>query len=111
MRETIENDTCHKSVLSACSVFSQPMTPFQIQFLNAVGDLLDLIPALSDTENSTQDALKRYDQGHCSALIKVRHTTFLFFHTDFFHMTPKYVNISSLLRLYRSAHGLLYCGF
>ncbi|CAK6443646.1 unnamed protein product [Pipistrellus nathusii] len=49
----------------------KPMTPFQIQFLNAVGDLLDLIPALSDTENSTQDALKRYDQGHCSALIKV----------------------------------------
>ncbi|XP_036312167.1 phospholipase B-like 1 isoform X2 [Pipistrellus kuhlii] len=48
-----------------------PMTPFQIQFLNAVGDLLDLIPALSKTENSSQDALKRYDQGHCSALIKV----------------------------------------
>lgn len=104
MRETIENDTCYKSVLRARSVFSQPMTLFQIQFLNAVGDLLDLIPSFSHTKNSSLDVFKRWDQGHCSALIKVRHTTaFLFFlvlvHTDFFRMTPKYVNIPSLLGL------------
>lgn len=103
MRETIENDTCYQSVLSTRSVFSQPMTLFQIQFLNAVGDLLDLIPSFSHTKNSSLDVFKRWDQGHCSALIKVRHTAFLFFlvlvHTDFFHLTPKYVNISSLLWL------------
>lgn len=91
---------CHKSVLSAVSVSPQPMTLFQIQFLNAVGDLLDLIPSLSPMKNSSLELFKRWDQGHCSALIKVRHTAaFLFFlvlvHTDFFYMTPKYGTISS----------------
>ncbi|XP_006084330.1 phospholipase B-like 1 isoform X1 [Myotis lucifugus] len=49
----------------------KPMTLFQIQFLNAVGDLLDLIPSFSHTKNSSLDVFKRWDQGHCSALIKV----------------------------------------
>ena len=93
---------CHKSVLSVVSVFSQPMTLFQIQFLNAVGDLLDLIPSLSPTKNSSLKVFKRWDMGHCSALIKVRHTAvFLFFlvlvHTDFLYVTPKYGNVSSTL--------------
>lgn len=84
------------------SVFSQPMTLFQIQFLNSVGDLLDLIPFLSPTKNSSLQVFKRWDMGHCSALIKVRHTAaFLFLlvldHTDFFCMTPKYGDISSSL--------------
>ncbi|XP_037370205.1 phospholipase B-like 1 [Talpa occidentalis] len=49
----------------------KPMTLFQIQFLNAVGDLLDLIPSLSPTKNSSLKVFKRWDMGHCSALIKV----------------------------------------
>uniref|UniRef100_A0A8C8YZZ5 Phospholipase B-like n=1 Tax=Prolemur simus TaxID=1328070 RepID=A0A8C8YZZ5_PROSS len=50
---------------------TKPMTPFQIQFLNAVGDLLDLIPSLSPTKNISLKFFKRWDMGHCSALIKV----------------------------------------
>ncbi|KAG8513806.1 Phospholipase B-like 1 [Galemys pyrenaicus] len=55
----------------AVSEGRKPMTIFQIQFLNAVGDLLDLIPSLSPTKNSTLKVFKRWDMGHCSALIKV----------------------------------------
>ncbi|KAM6436702.1 phospholipase B-like 1 [Liasis olivaceus] len=55
-----------------------PLTDFEISFLNAVGDLLDLIPALF-SESTNSDSLfmpevsRRYqwDMGHCSALIKV----------------------------------------
>lgn len=50
---------------------TKPMTMSQIQFLNAVGDLLDLIPSLSPSKNSSMKAFKRWDMGHCSALIKV----------------------------------------
>ncbi|KAB0388386.1 hypothetical protein FD755_003342 [Muntiacus reevesi] len=56
----------------AVFVFPQPITLFQIQFLNAIGDLLDLIPSLSPTKNSSLKFFKRWDMGHCSALIKVR---------------------------------------
>lgn len=49
----------------------KPMTLFQIQFLNAVGDLLDLIPSLSPRKNSSLQVFKRWNMGHCSALIKV----------------------------------------
>lgn len=49
----------------------KPMTMFQIQFLNAVGDLLDLIPSLSPTKTSSLKKFKIWDMGHCSALIKV----------------------------------------
>ncbi|XP_014689697.2 phospholipase B-like 1 [Equus asinus] len=49
----------------------KPMTMFQIQFLNAVGDLLDLIPSLSPTQVYNLKFFKRWDMGHCSALIKV----------------------------------------
>ncbi|KAB0351164.1 hypothetical protein FD754_016021 [Muntiacus muntjak] len=51
---------------------TKPITLFQIQFLNAIGDLLDLIPSLSPTKNSSLKFFKRWDMGHCSALIKVR---------------------------------------
>ncbi|XP_074213346.1 phospholipase B-like 1 isoform X2 [Camelus bactrianus] len=50
---------------------TKPLTLFQIQFLNAVGDLLDLIPSFSPTKNSSLNFSKRWDMGHCSALIKV----------------------------------------
>uniref|UniRef100_U3FA79 Phospholipase B-like n=1 Tax=Micrurus fulvius TaxID=8637 RepID=U3FA79_MICFL len=55
-----------------------PLTEFEISFLNAIGDLLDLIPALSsksrnDDSPSMSGASNMYewDMGHCSALIKV----------------------------------------
>ncbi|XP_048191210.1 phospholipase B-like 1 [Perognathus longimembris pacificus] len=48
----------------------KPLTMFQIQFLNAVGDLLDLIPSLSPSKFPGMNR-KRWDMGHCSALIKV----------------------------------------
>ncbi|VTJ52204.1 phospholipase B-like 1 [Marmota monax] len=50
---------------------TKPMTMFQIQFLNAVGDLLDLIPSFSPTKSNNMKVFKRWDMGHCSALIKV----------------------------------------
>lgn len=49
----------------------KPMSMFQVQFLNSVGDLLDLIPSLSPTKNTSLKFVKRWDMGHCSALIKV----------------------------------------
>ncbi|XP_066489945.1 phospholipase B-like 1 [Tiliqua scincoides] len=55
-----------------------PLTQFQVQFLNTVGDLLDLIPALSSHSprfdyNIIPGGSRKYqwDMGHCSALIKV----------------------------------------
>ncbi|XP_062991049.1 phospholipase B-like 1 [Elgaria multicarinata webbii] len=55
-----------------------PLNAFQVSFLNAVGDLLDLIPALfSDSAGSNYNVMsggsRRYqwEMGHCSALIKV----------------------------------------
>lgn len=49
----------------------QPLSLFDIQFLNAVGDLLDLIPALASSSGHLL-RYKRPGMGHCSALIKVR---------------------------------------
>ncbi|XP_070803125.1 phospholipase B-like 1 [Pituophis catenifer annectens] len=55
-----------------------PLTDFEISFLNAIGDLLDLIPALtSDSRNNDflsmpeVSRMYQWDMGHCSALIKV----------------------------------------
>lgn len=50
--------------------FPQPLSMFDIQFLNAVGDLLDLIPALAPSPSRLL-RLKHPGMGHCSALIKV----------------------------------------
>lgn len=46
---------------------------FAVQFLNAVGDLLDLIPALAPETHlkHRKTAHKQPGMGHCSALIKV----------------------------------------
>lgn len=52
--------------------FPQPLSLFEIQFLNAVGDMLDLIPALVPTSNRRLRNFKLPGMGHCSALIKVR---------------------------------------
>ncbi|XP_006866133.1 PREDICTED: phospholipase B-like 1 [Chrysochloris asiatica] len=55
----------------ALSEGKKPLTLAQIQFLNSVGDLLDLIPSFSVMKNNSQTFLKRLEMGHCSALIKV----------------------------------------
>uniref|UniRef100_A0A3Q1BZE7 Phospholipase B-like n=1 Tax=Amphiprion ocellaris TaxID=80972 RepID=A0A3Q1BZE7_AMPOC len=49
----------------------KPLSLFAIQFLNAVGDLLDLIPALVPSSNSPLRDFKLPGMGHCSALIKM----------------------------------------
>ncbi|KAM3598434.1 uncharacterized protein V6R79_018022 [Siganus canaliculatus] len=49
----------------------KPLTLFEVQFLNAVGDLLDLIPALVPSSNRTLRDFKLPGMGHCSALIKM----------------------------------------
>ncbi|XP_068192495.1 phospholipase B-like 1 [Antennarius striatus] len=46
----------------------KPLTLFDLQFLNAVGDLLDLIPALT---NKRTRQFRYPGMGHCSALIKM----------------------------------------
>ncbi|XP_049602012.1 phospholipase B-like 1 [Syngnathus scovelli] len=48
----------------------KPLSLFAVQFLNAVGDLLDLIPALVRTPTKPAH-LKLPGMGHCSALIKM----------------------------------------
>ncbi|KAJ8251612.1 hypothetical protein GJAV_G00223210 [Gymnothorax javanicus] len=51
----------------------EPLSIFDVQFLNAVGDLLDLIPALiphNGTGHRHQD-FRTPGMGHCSALIKM----------------------------------------
>lgn len=45
---------------------------FAIQFLNAVGDLLDLVPVLRSRRFSLSDLFSKPTMGHCSVLIKVR---------------------------------------
>uniref|UniRef100_A0A665WAU5 Phospholipase B-like n=1 Tax=Echeneis naucrates TaxID=173247 RepID=A0A665WAU5_ECHNA len=49
----------------------KPLSLFDIQFLNAVGDLLDLIPALVPDSSPPLRDFKRPGMGHCSALIKM----------------------------------------
>ncbi|XP_033826730.1 phospholipase B-like 1 [Periophthalmus magnuspinnatus] len=48
----------------------KPFSKFDVQFLNAVGDLLDLIPALNPSHPPLRD-FKLPGMGHCSALIKM----------------------------------------
>ncbi|CAL1588762.1 unnamed protein product [Knipowitschia caucasica] len=48
----------------------KPLSKFGVQFLNGVGDLLDLIPALNPSHPPLRD-FKLPGMGHCSALIKI----------------------------------------
>ncbi|XP_015237849.1 PREDICTED: phospholipase B-like 1 [Cyprinodon variegatus] len=52
----------------------EPLPLFALQFLNGVGDLLDLVPALTSRSNSSAGAatFRRPGMGLCTALIKVR---------------------------------------
>ncbi|XP_034046900.1 phospholipase B-like 1 [Thalassophryne amazonica] len=49
----------------------KPLSQFAVQFLNAVGDLLDLIPALVPDSKSSYRKIILPGMGHCSALIKM----------------------------------------
>ncbi|CAB1341885.1 unnamed protein product [Coregonus sp. 'balchen'] len=49
----------------------EPLSLFAVQFLNAVGDLLDLIPALVPGTEPPLRHFKLPGMGHCSALIKM----------------------------------------
>ncbi|XP_029913074.1 phospholipase B-like 1 [Myripristis murdjan] len=49
----------------------KPLSLFDVQFLNAVGDLLDLIPALVPSSNRPLRDYRLPGMGHCSALIKL----------------------------------------
>ncbi|XP_037611856.1 phospholipase B-like 1 isoform X1 [Sebastes umbrosus] len=57
----------------AKSKHREPLSAFALQFLNGVGDLLDLVPALTPRSNSSAGtgAFRMPGMGHCTALIKV----------------------------------------
>ncbi|XP_054623956.1 phospholipase B-like 1 isoform X2 [Dunckerocampus dactyliophorus] len=55
------------AALWAKSKHMEPLSVFTVQFLNSVGDLLDLVPALTPRLNS----FSMPGMGHCTALIKV----------------------------------------
>ncbi|KAL2100693.1 hypothetical protein ACEWY4_002454 [Coilia grayii] len=48
-----------------------PLSLFAVQFLNGVGDLLDLIPALVPGAEPSLENYRKPPMGHCSALIKM----------------------------------------
>lgn len=67
------------STLSTCCLLpGQPLPAFAVQFLNGIGDLLDLVPALTPRANSSTEAatFRMPGMGHCTALIKVRLSLF-----------------------------------
>ncbi|XP_066530460.1 phospholipase B-like 1 [Hoplias malabaricus] len=49
----------------------KPLSLFEIQFLNAAGDMLDLVPALVPGVKVYRKPYMEPPMGHCSALIKV----------------------------------------
>lgn len=61
----------HRLLLIFFCLPPQPLSLFAVQFLNAVGDLLDLIPALVHDPNVSLVDYRQPPMGHCSALIKV----------------------------------------
>lgn len=64
----------HLSLPPPLPFLPQPLSAFAVQFLNGVGDLLDLVPALTPRSNSSTGpgAFRMPGMGHCTALIKVR---------------------------------------
>ncbi|MEQ2164179.1 hypothetical protein GOODEAATRI_003941 [Goodea atripinnis] len=64
----------------------KPLSIFDVQFLNSVGDLLDLIPALVPSSNSPLRDFKLPGMGHCSALIKMLpgYENLLFAHSSWY---------------------------
>ncbi|XP_013868362.1 phospholipase B-like 1 [Austrofundulus limnaeus] len=64
----------------------KPLSLFDVQFLNAVGDLLDLIPTLLPSSNSPHRDFSLPGMGHCSALIKMLpgYENLLFAHSSWY---------------------------
>ncbi|XP_066530798.1 phospholipase B-like 1 [Hoplias malabaricus] len=64
----------------------KPLPLFAIQFLNAVGDLLDLIPALVPGVKTNMKNYNEPPMGHCSALIKMLpgYENLLFAHSSWY---------------------------
>ncbi|XP_076866560.1 phospholipase B-like 1 isoform X1 [Brachyhypopomus gauderio] len=62
----------------------KPLSQFSVQFLNAIGDLLDLIPAL--VPGAAETLVKEPPMGHCSALIKMLpgYENLLFAHSSWY---------------------------
>ncbi|XP_030649443.1 phospholipase B-like 1 [Chanos chanos] len=74
----------------------EPLSLFAVQFLNAVGDLLDLIPALVPGSNPPLGEFKEPPMGHCSALIKMLpgYENLLFAHSSWY-------TYAAMLRIYK----------
>ncbi|KAL0983974.1 hypothetical protein UPYG_G00135420 [Umbra pygmaea] len=76
----------------------EPLSMFAVQLLNEVGDLLDLIPALTPRLNVSRGPgrFRLPVMGHCSALIKVMpgFENLLFAHSSWF-------NYASTMRIYK----------
>ncbi|KAM6966224.1 phospholipase B-like 1 isoform 2-T2 [Tautogolabrus adspersus] len=74
----------------------KPLSQFAVQFLNAVGDLLDLIPALVPDSNTPLRDFKLPGMGHCSALIKLLpgYENLLFAHSSWY-------TYAAMLRIYK----------
>uniref|UniRef100_A0A6Q2YWY3 Phospholipase B-like n=2 Tax=Esox lucius TaxID=8010 RepID=A0A6Q2YWY3_ESOLU len=76
----------------------EPLSMFALQFLNEVGDLLDLIPALTPRLNCSRGhgPFRMPVMGHCSALIKVLpgFENLLFAHSSWF-------SYASTMRIYK----------
>ncbi|XP_041938702.1 phospholipase B-like 1 [Alosa sapidissima] len=64
----------------------QSLSMFAIQFLNAVGDLLDLVPVLRSRRFSLSDLFSKPTMGHCSVLIKMLpgYENLLFAHSSWY---------------------------
>ncbi|XP_047213488.1 phospholipase B-like 1 isoform X2 [Girardinichthys multiradiatus] len=91
----------------------KPLLIFDVQFLNSVGDLLDLIPALVPSSNSPLRDFKLPGMGHCSALIKgsglmmTQTTNNVFNFSLFDKITPNSLLAWQRVRL---AHSLAHTG-
>nr|XP_029132146.1 phospholipase B-like 1 isoform X2 [Labrus bergylta] len=74
----------------------KPLSQFAVQFLNSVGDLLDLIPALVPDSNAPLRDFKLPGMGHCSALIKLLpgYENLLFAHSSWY-------TYAAMLRIYK----------
>ncbi|XP_041634444.1 phospholipase B-like 1 [Cheilinus undulatus] len=74
----------------------KPLSLFDVQFLNSVGDLLDLIPALVPDSNHRPKDFKLPGMGHCSALIKLLpgYENLLFAHSSWY-------TYAATLRIYK----------
>ncbi|KAM7382004.1 hypothetical protein PAMA_012734 [Pampus argenteus] len=95
----------------AKSKHREPLSAFAVQFLNGVGDLLDLVPALTARSNSSTGAgaFRMPGMGHCTALIKVLpgFENLLFGHSSWYTYAATMRLLMSLDDFYLLGSGLL----